>query len=114
MVYAGTCDSDLWHLAINVRIFAVSEISGGSYCNRNADSWTETDRAKLFLYGNLWQLQTVKNSVPCLFAANHKHLWITYCTMATNVDWWCCSQINLIKGLIFELSALHDHVYSQT
>ena len=47
MVYAGTCDSDLWHLAINVHIFAVSEISGGSYCNLNADSWTETDRAKL-------------------------------------------------------------------
>ena len=25
-----------------------------------------------FLCGNLWQLQTVKNSVPCLFGANDK------------------------------------------
>ena len=47
MVYAGISDSNLWHLAINVHIFAASEISGGSYCNRNADSGTETDRAKL-------------------------------------------------------------------
>ena len=31
-----------------------------------------------FFYSNLWQLQTVKNLVPCLFAANDKHLWITY------------------------------------
>ena len=34
-------------LAINMQIFAVSEVSGGSYCNRNADSGTETDRSKL-------------------------------------------------------------------
>ena len=34
-------------LAINMEIFAVSEVSGSSYCNRNADSGTEADRAKL-------------------------------------------------------------------
>ena len=61
-----------------------------------------------FLYGNLWQLQTVKNSVSCLSAANDKQFWITYCTMGTNVDWWCCSQISLTKQRIFELSAFHE------
>ena len=34
-------------LAINVQIFAVSEVLSGSYCNRNAGSGTETDTAKL-------------------------------------------------------------------
>ena len=52
-----------------VQIFAVSEVSGGY--NRNANSGTETDVAKLILYGNLWQLQTVNNSVPCLFAKKY-------------------------------------------
>ena len=46
---------------------------------------TEADAVKLiFIYGNLWQLQTVKNSVSCLFTANDKQLWITYCIMETN------------------------------
>ena len=36
-----------------MQIFAVSEVSGGSYCNRNANNRTETDAAKLFFYGNL-------------------------------------------------------------
>ena len=31
-------------------------------------------------------LQTVKNSVPCLFAANDKRLWITYRTMVANAN----------------------------
>ena len=61
-----------------------------------------------FLYGNLWQLQIVKSSVSCLSAANDKQFWITYCTMVTNVDWWCCSQISLTKRRILELSALHE------
>ena len=69
-----------------MEIFAVSEVSSGSYCNHNANSGTETDAAKLFLYGNLWQLQTVKNSVPCLFAVNEKQLWIAYSLMVTNAD----------------------------
>ena len=30
-----------------MKIIAVSEVSGGSYCNRNANSGTETDVAKL-------------------------------------------------------------------
>ena len=34
-------------LAIKVQIFAASEISGRSYCNRNADGGTKTDSAKL-------------------------------------------------------------------
>ena len=34
-------------LAINMQIFAVSEVSGSLYYNRNADSRTEADRAKL-------------------------------------------------------------------
>ena len=33
-------------VAANMRIFAVSEVSCGSSCNRNADSGTETDIAK--------------------------------------------------------------------
>ena len=41
-------------------------------------------QANYFLYGNLLQLQTVKPSVPCLFAANDKQLWITYRTIAIN------------------------------
>ena len=85
----------------NMQIFVVYEVSGGLYCN----IVIETVELKLFIwYRNLWQLQIVKNSMPCLFAANDKQFWITYCTMVTNVNWWCCSQINLIKGLIFEIS----------
>ena len=30
-----------------MQIFAVSEVSGGSYCNRNTNSGTETEAAKL-------------------------------------------------------------------
>ena len=45
---------------------------------------------------------------------NNKQFWITYCTMVTNVNWWWCSQISLIQGLIFELLALNDYGYSQT
>ena len=30
-----------------MQIFAVSEVLDGSYCNRNAGSGTENDRAKL-------------------------------------------------------------------
>ena len=52
--------------------------------------------------------------MPCLFAANDKQLWITYHARITTANWWCYSQINLIKGLIFELSALHDYGCSQT
>ena len=69
-----------------MQISAISEVSGGSYCNRNANSGTETDTAKLIFICNLSQLQTVKNSVPCLFATNEKQLWITYCTMVTNAS----------------------------
>ena len=50
----------------------------------------------------------MKNSVPCLFAANDKQLWITYLTMVTNVN------DAAHKRLIFELSALHDYGYSET
>ena len=50
MVYAGNIKRKL---AIHVQIFAVSEVSGGSYCNRNVDSGNETDRAKLIFIGNL-------------------------------------------------------------
>ena len=95
-------------------IFTVSKVSSHLYCNRHGNSGTEPDSAKLFLYGNLWQIQTVKNSVLWLFGANDKQLWIIYLATVTNGSCWCCSQINLIKGLIFELSALHDYGYSQT
>ena len=49
MAYTGICDR-MWltrKLAINMQIFAVSEVSGGSDCNCNANSGTETDVAKL-------------------------------------------------------------------
>ena len=49
MVYTGICDR-IWltrKLAINMQIFAVSEGSGGSDCNHNANSGTGTDVAKL-------------------------------------------------------------------
>ena len=63
-----------------MQIFAVSKV-----CNPNTKSGTETEAAKLILYDNLSQLQTVKNSVPYLFSTNDKQLWITYRTMITNV-----------------------------
>ena len=49
MVYAGLCDRMplTRKLAINMQIFAVWEVSGGSYCNRNTNSGTEIDVAKL-------------------------------------------------------------------
>ena len=37
---------------------------------------------------------------------------LTNCIINTNRC--CCSQINLLKGLIFELSALYDYGCSQT
>ena len=49
MAYTGICDR-MWltrKLAINTQIFAISEVLGGSDCNRNANSETETDVAKL-------------------------------------------------------------------
>ena len=49
MAYTGICDR-MWltrKLAINMQIFAVSEVSGSSNCNHNANSGTETDVAKL-------------------------------------------------------------------
>ena len=55
MAYAGICDrctnvyNIKWKLAIKMQIFAVSEVSDGSYCNRNENSGTETDAAKLNL-----------------------------------------------------------------
>ena len=49
MAYTGICDRMQLtrKLAINMQIFAVSEVSGGSGCNRNENSGTETDVAKL-------------------------------------------------------------------
>ena len=51
MVYAGTLDRMLLmfkrKLAINMQIFAVSEVLRSSYCSCNANSGTETDPAKL-------------------------------------------------------------------
>ena len=55
MAYAGICDrcTNVYYikgkLAINMQISAVFEVSGGSYCNRNENSGTETDAAKLNL-----------------------------------------------------------------
>ena len=54
-----------------------------------------------FLYGNLQQLQTVKNSAPCFFAANDKQLWITYHTMVTNL---LQNQFN--KGAAFRILSI--------
>ena len=34
-------------LAINMQIFLVAKVSGGSYCNRDANSGTEIAAAKL-------------------------------------------------------------------
>ena len=37
-----------------MQIFTISEVSGYSYCHRNATVETEADAAKLiFIYGNL-------------------------------------------------------------
>ena len=49
MAYTGICDR-MWlttKLDINMQIFAVSEVLGGSCCNRNTNSGTEIDVAKL-------------------------------------------------------------------
>ena len=64
IVYTEICDrmSLTRKPAINIQIFAVSEVSGGSYGNRNGNRGN----------GNLRPLQTVKNSVPFLFAAHDK------------------------------------------
>ena len=69
-----------------MQIFAVSDVSGGSYCNHNVYIGTETDAAKIIF---IWQPVTTSNnqeSVPCLFAANDEQLWITYRTMLTNAN----------------------------
>ena len=42
-----------------MQISAISEVSGGSYCNRNANSGTETDTAKLIF---IWQPVITSNS----------------------------------------------------
>ena len=67
-----------------MQIFSVSKVSGDSDCDCNANSRTENEVVK-FLYVNLTELQTVKNSVVGLFAENDKQ-WITYCTMVTNAN----------------------------
>ena len=49
MAYTGISDR-MWltrKLPINMQIFAVSEVSGGSGCNHNENSGAETDVAKL-------------------------------------------------------------------
>ena len=46
-------------LAISKQIFAVSEVSGNSYCNRNANSGTKTYAANLNF---IWQPLTTSNS----------------------------------------------------
>ena len=49
MTYTGICGR-MWltrKLAISMQIFAVFEVSDGSDCNRNTNSGTETDVAKL-------------------------------------------------------------------
>ena len=42
-----------------MQIFAISEVLGGSDCNRNANSETETDVAKLIF---IWQPVTTSGS----------------------------------------------------
>ena len=42
-----------------MQIFAASEVLGGSYCNHNAKSGTETDAAKLIF---IWQPVTTSKS----------------------------------------------------
>ena len=49
MAHTGICDR-MWltrKVAINMQIFAVSEVLCGSDCNCNTNSGTETDTAKL-------------------------------------------------------------------
>ena len=46
MVYVGICDKMSPHREESSHKCAVSEVLNGSYCNRNADSGTEADRAK--------------------------------------------------------------------
>ena len=75
---------------------------------------TQTVELKLmelnkFLYGNLWQLQTVNNTMPCLFAANDKHLLILYHTMVINANWCLCSQFNLIRADFWVISITWLH-----
>ena len=52
--------------------------------------------------------------MPFSVAANDKHLWITHCTMNDNIPIDDAALKSIIKGLIFQLSALHDYGYSQT
>ena len=49
IVYNEICDrmSLTRKPAINIQIFAVSEVSGGSFGNRNGNRGTETDLAEL-------------------------------------------------------------------
>ena len=80
---------------------AISDVSGGPYYNCSVKRGTETYAANLILYGNLRQLQTVKNLAPCFFAANDKQLWITYHTLVTNL---LQNQFN--KGAAFRIISI--------
>ena len=68
-----------------MRIFAVSEVSGGPYCNRDAKSGTETYAANFYMvtYDNFKQ-----SRIQCLFyfAVNDKQLWILFRPTVTNAN----------------------------
>ena len=61
IVYTEICDrmSLTRKPAINIQIFAVSEVSGGSFGNRNGNRGTETDLAELIF---TWQPATTSSS----------------------------------------------------
>ena len=69
-------------LAINMQIFAVSEVSGGPYCNRNVNSGTETCATNLIL---IWQLVITSNSPE--FSACFILLQIIYSRGLYTIQW---------------------------
>ena len=111
--FVTECHNIKTKLAINMQIFPVTDVSDSIIIVMQTVQLKLIEN-KEFLSDNLWQLQTAKNSAPCLFSANDKQLWITCRTIVTNANWWWYSQINLIKGLIFKLSVLYEYVYPQT
>ena len=75
------------NLAINMQIFAVFEVFGGPYCNRNVSNSTETYAANLkFCMVTCDKLKQSTIQYLFYFAVHDKKLWITYRTMVTNAN----------------------------
>ena len=86
-----------------MQIFSVSEVSGGSYCNHNPKDGIETFYT---VTCNNFKQSRIQCLVYLLQIMNSCGLHI--------VQWWQMSIGDAApKGLIFELSELHDYSYSQ-